>query len=791
MRRKVAIGLGTATAVLAAGGGVAALTWSSGPGVAAAAVIPTAPPATVVGTVAADPNPAPPRVRSELRTVGLTVSGSKADLPQQATKRFSLLGVTWDDGRSVPDGTLEVRTRSVTTGKWSGWEALHLQDDGPDGTEAAAPRRGATAPLWVGPSDGVAARIAGKGAELPAGLRLDLIDPGSESTGGQGNESTGGKGGGSTGGQGGGEPVPSASVPSATPTGTTTDPAADEPSEEATEPVVEETAPGGSPSPTAGATPEVAVPSAGGKTTDSGKTNDSGKVTDSGKTADSGKASVAAIAPRFPAYRSRSYWSADETIVKRDDLAVADSVQVVWVHHTAHATDANSYSCSAASTIIRAIQKYDVASKKLSDIGYNYLVDKCGNLYEGRAGGVENAVVPAAVVGFNTGYASIAVIGDYDTAASTAAVEKVLAQVAAARLSKYGFDPASQVTLTAVIDNNKYKTGAKFTVSRVAGHQEADSTLCPGKSLTARLPEIRNQAQVMITGLAVPSITGAVPSAGAYYAKKSATVNWTVAADAPAIAGFDVLLDGARIATVAATVRSAPVTVPAGKHTVTVLARQTSGATARVAVVVYGDVTAPTFKATIGLSLRTGTYSATVVPVKLTPNGADNVKLAGYQVSKPKAAALGPVASWATTVKPGASVWTVTAKDVAGNSRAASITRTVTLSPETAAKRTGMWTKKTGAGYLGGKALTASKKNAKLTWTFTGRSASLLFSRAAASGTVVIYVDGKKITTVNLKSAKALNRQAVWTRDLTYGKHTVAIVAQGKPVVSDGMAFIK
>ena len=84
----------------------------------------TAEPATVTGTLAPDPNPAPPRVKTTFRSVDLKVSGAKADLPQRATKRFSLLGVTWDDGASAPDGTLEVRTRSVATGKWSGWEAL-------------------------------------------------------------------------------------------------------------------------------------------------------------------------------------------------------------------------------------------------------------------------------------------------------------------------------------------------------------------------------------------------------------------------------------------------------------------------------------------------------------------------------------------------------------------------------------------------------------------------------------------------------------------------------------------
>ncbi|WP_430789944.1 N-acetylmuramoyl-L-alanine amidase [Actinoplanes sp. G11-F43] len=795
MKRKVAIGIGTATAVLAAGGGVAILTWPSGPSGATApapVAAPVATPATVTGTLPPDPSPAPPRVRSALRTVGLQVSGAKAGLPERATERFSMLGVTWDDGASAPDGTIEVRTRSVATGKWSGWESLEARDDAPDGAEAADLGRGATAPLWVGPSDGVAARIAGRGAGLPKGLRLDLIDPGSEPAGRRtGSEPAGRKTGGGTGGQGGGEPVPSAPAPDVTPSLVTpsTETPVDDPAPEPTEPVAEEPEPG---EPSAAPAPEPAV-------SDPAAPAPAGSV--AAPPAESGKASISAsttapIAARFPSYVTRAGWSADETIVKRDEIVIADTVQVVWLHHTAHAkTGANDYSCAAASTIIRAIQTYDIESDGFSDIGYNYLVDKCGRLYEGRAGGVDKAVVPAAVKGFNTGYASIAVIGDYMTAASTAAVEAVVAQVAAARLGRYGFDPASQVTLKAVIDNDRFKTGDTFTVPRLAGHRDADATLCPGTGLVNRLPAIRSAAQLTATGLALTSVTGGGLTAGAYHVKKSAALNWTVSAESTPIAGFDVLVDGAVATTVAADERTATVAVPAGKHTVTLRARHTSGGTAQLGVVIHGDPTAPTFKSAMTLVLGTGTYNAGAVPVRLTPNGADNLKLAGYRVSKPKAATLGPVTSWATTVKPGAATWTVTASDVAGNTRTATLNRTVTIAAETAAKKSGTWTRKTSTGHLGGKALTASTRNAKLTWTFTGRNASLLFSRTAKSGKVAIYVDGRKVTTLDLKSAKTLNRQAVWTRNLTYGKHTVAIVVQGtskRPaVVSDGLAYLR
>lgn len=140
-------------------------------------------------------------------------------------------------------------------------------------------------------------------------------------------------------------------------------------------------------------------------------------------------------------------------------------------------------------------------------------------------------------------------------------MEAIVAQVAAARLGKYGFNPTSQVTLTAVMNNGKYQTGQSFTVPRLAGHKDADATLCPGVNLYARLPEIRAKSQQMVTGLALKPVTGAVLSGGAYYARKTATLNWTVTNPAAEIAGFDVLVDGVQAGTVTGDKRSATVAI--------------------------------------------------------------------------------------------------------------------------------------------------------------------------------------------------------------------------------------
>ncbi|MBK5993133.1 N-acetylmuramoyl-L-alanine amidase, partial [Streptomyces sp. MBT58] len=110
--------------------------------------------------------------------------GASASLAQRDTERFSLLGVTWTDPAAKVTGRVEARTRSASSGRWTGWLPLDTEIDGR--TEAGRTGvRGTTEPRWVGPSNGVEVRISaadGVKAGLPAGLRLDTVDPGGNAT---------------------------------------------------------------------------------------------------------------------------------------------------------------------------------------------------------------------------------------------------------------------------------------------------------------------------------------------------------------------------------------------------------------------------------------------------------------------------------------------------------------------------------------------------------------------------------------------------------------------------------
>ena len=101
--------------------------------------------------------------------------------------------------------------------------------------------------------------------------------------------------------------------------------------------------------------------------------------------------------------------------VHRPSAAVfADSLELSVVHHTA---GTNSYSAAQSAAIVRGIQRYHVLSNGWNDIGYNFLVDKYGRIFEGRGGGIQN-VIGAHAQGFNTGSVGVAASGRTDRAAS-------------------------------------------------------------------------------------------------------------------------------------------------------------------------------------------------------------------------------------------------------------------------------------------------------------------------------------------------------------------------------------
>ena len=101
--------------------------------------------------------------------------------------------------------------------------------------------------------------------------------------------------------------------------------------------------------------------------------------------------------PAEPPIVTRAGWGADEAL--RSGAPLYGVVRCAFVHHT---VNGNTYSRSQAPALVRGIYYYPRRSNGWRDIGYNFLIDRFGTIYEGRYGGVAKAVIGAQVLGFNS-----------------------------------------------------------------------------------------------------------------------------------------------------------------------------------------------------------------------------------------------------------------------------------------------------------------------------------------------------------------------------------------------------
>ena len=169
-----------------------------------------------------------------------------------------------------------------------------------------------------------------------------------------------------------------------------------------------------------------------------------------------------------------------------------DKVVAVFVHHT---DSPNDYDCADAPRIIRYLYAGQTGARNWDDIGYNFLVDRCGTIYEGRAGGVDRPVTGAHTQGFNHRTAGIAAIGTFLAGVPVPkAMTDSIAALAAWKLGLADIDPRTTARLVSSNSLSRYRAGTTATLPALAGHNAGYMTTCPGAALTARLPRIRELA---------------------------------------------------------------------------------------------------------------------------------------------------------------------------------------------------------------------------------------------------------------------------------------------------------
>ncbi|MFG2197040.1 peptidoglycan recognition protein [Streptomyces sp. NPDC048639] len=409
---------------------------------------------------AARPSPVPgstqslplgPLGSSDRARAAVPQGAAAAGLVARDVNPFSLVGIVWDDATTVFHGRAQVRTKDAGTHKWSPWQDIQTHnDDVPDPgspDRASGRARGSSAPLWVGDSVGVQVRALGEEAAgrsghsgLPGGLRIELVDPGDDPE----------------------DEEPASEAPKGRNTLT--------PEESASSAVNAEFA-------SMGATEITPLDKEETEAEASELTGSSGSA-----------AARPYIGPR-PGIVTRAGWGADEKLREREFL-YTKTVKAAFVHHSA---TGNNYTCKQVPALLRSIYRFHVKSSGWRDFGYNFVVDKCGTIYEGRAGGVARPVMGAHTLGFNTDTMGIAVLGTYSKSNPPAAAVSGVAKLTAWKLGLFGANPRGKVTLVSG-GSNKYKKGARVSMNVISGHRDGFVTECPGALLYGKLGSTRSSS---------------------------------------------------------------------------------------------------------------------------------------------------------------------------------------------------------------------------------------------------------------------------------------------------------
>jgi hypothetical protein len=186
----------------------------------------------------------------------------------------------------------------------------------------------------------------------------------------------------------------------------------------------------------------------------------------------------------------RSEWGADSVPPREPPLY--GEVQLAFVHHT---VNANDYAPEDSAGIVLGIARFHRNGNGWNDIGYNFLVDKYGQIFEGRAGGIDQPVVGAQAQGWNSLSTGVACLGTFSEVAQTPAGMDALARVIGWKLTVHGVPTQGEITLTSAGgETNRYPAGTPHTFERISGHRDGNNTSCPGDVLYGQLTGLRTLA---------------------------------------------------------------------------------------------------------------------------------------------------------------------------------------------------------------------------------------------------------------------------------------------------------
>jgi hypothetical protein len=198
-----------------------------------------------------------------------------------------------------------------------------------------------------------------------------------------------------------------------------------------------------------------------------------------------------------PQVLTRAQWGADERL--RSGKPSYGTIKAGFVHHT---VNANDYTRAEVPAIIRGIYAYHTRSRGWSDIGYNFLVDRFGRIWEGRYGGIDRPVIGAHTYGYNHTAFAMSAIGNFDVTEPPDPMLDAYGRLFAWKLDLHGIKAESTQDLG----------GKSFPA--ISAHRDAGQTACPGRYLYAQLPAIRTRAAGIQAagGTTPPATTSPTPT---------------------------------------------------------------------------------------------------------------------------------------------------------------------------------------------------------------------------------------------------------------------------------------
>jgi hypothetical protein len=188
------------------------------------------------------------------------------------------------------------------------------------------------------------------------------------------------------------------------------------------------------------------------------------------------------------------------------------TVKVAFIHHS---ETPNGYRPGQVPSILRSIFAYHRYVRDYFDIAYNFAVDVFGRIWEGRAGGIDQAVIGAHAGGYNIESTGIVVLGSFSAATPPPAAITALTLLLAWKLALHGVPALGRVPVLVSADGAPYTAfapGSHVSLRRIAGHRDGDQTSCPGDALYARLPAIRPHVAALAGSPARLTIAAPVPA---------------------------------------------------------------------------------------------------------------------------------------------------------------------------------------------------------------------------------------------------------------------------------------